>query len=394
MSVISRIVAVGLPLAIIGVLGIGGVMVMQANAPEAEKAEEAVRGLAVFTEPLESASIRLDVRSQGEVHPRREIAISSQIAGRVDYINDNFIEGGFIPKGDILIRIENADYELGVVRARSAVASAEQRLAREQAESDLARQDLEELGITSPSPLALREPQLAEARASLDGAKASLRDAELALARTVVRAPFTARIRTKMVDLGQFVSPGQSLGMMFGVETAQVSLPLTDTELGRLGLPLAFNETTDNPGPKVIFYADVAGMPRQWEGRIRRTAAAVDSRTRLVSAIAEVDDPFGEGADDGAPLAPGLFVDAVIEGLERDGLIRANRDSVRGAGRLFIADKETSTLSIRQVNVIYSEGDSVYFAEGAEPGELGVTSPLQTPVDGMSITIAGLEEDE
>ena len=170
------------------------------------------------------------------------------------------------------------------------MASAEQRLVREQAEAEIALQDLEELGLTDASPLARREPQLAEARASLEAAKAQLKDAELALDRTAVYAPFAGRVLDQTGDVGQFVSPGQSLGNIFATDVVEVSLPITDIELGRLGLPLAFNETREYPGPEVVFSGTVGGKERQWVGRITRTGATVNSQTRLISAIGELQD--------------------------------------------------------------------------------------------------------
>ena len=100
-------------------------------------------------------------------------------------------------RGEVLIRIDDADYRLARVRAESQVASAQQALIREQAEAELARQDWEELGTGAASPLALREPQLAQAQASLEAARSQLRDAELALERTIVRAPFEGRKKGK-----------------------------------------------------------------------------------------------------------------------------------------------------------------------------------------------------
>ena len=391
MKIVSRIVVFAAPLAILLVLGVGGFVTMNAMKPKAEKAEEADRGLAIFTKQVEVRDIQLTVDSQGVVTPQREIAIAAQIGGRITQVSERFIEGSFIRRGDTIIKIDDADYRLAITRAKSQVASAEQRLARERAEADLARQDLDELGIEDASSLALREPQLAEATASLEGAKAQLRDAELALERTVVRAPFDGRIRSKEVDVGQVVSPGQSIGRMFGTDIAEVALPLTDADLGRLGISIAFDERNGEPGPQVILSADVAGQMREWRGRIQRTSAAVDPQTRLVSAIAVVEDPFGAGADGNTPLAPGLFVSAQIIGAMVEDVLVAPRAALRGNGQLYVADAETSKLQIKDVEVLFTDVDGVYMTGGVEPNALAVISPLQAAFDGMNINIADLE---
>ena len=389
----GRLIAIIAPIVIILVLGIGGFAAVQAMKPEPEKSDEPRAGLNVFAEPVREVALTLTVEAQGEVRPKREIIVAPQISGRVAYVSPDFVDGGFIRRGQVLVRVEAEDYELGVVRARSTVASAEQRLAREIAEAELALQDLEDLGMTDASPLARREPQLAEARASLDSAKAQLQDAELALARTAVVAPFDGRVRSRSVDIGQVVAPGQSLGQIFDTDVVEVSLPLKDAELGRLGLPIAFAASAKEPGPSVEFSATVGGEVRKWRGQVVRTGAAINSQTRQINVIAELKDPFGKGADNGAPMAPGLFVTARIEGKSLDRVLVAPRSALRGNDQLFIGDPESGKLSIRTVDVEYSDKDGAYFHTGADAGELAIISPVQAPFDGMSLTVMQRLED-
>lgn len=389
----NRILAIIAPIAILIFLGIGGSFVLRAIQPKPEKAEQVFLGQNVFAEPIIRTNLTLTVETQGEVKPRREIIVSPQISGRVSYVSPDFIDGGFIKKGQLLVRVEAADYELAVVRAQSSVATAEQNLAREIAEAELAVQDIEDLGIEDVSPLARREPQLANARASLEAAKAQLKDAELALQRTGVYAPFAGRVRERNVDIGQIASPGQALGRIFANDVVEVSLPLQDAEIGRLGLPLAFAASEDAPGPKVTFQATVGGKMRTWHGEVVRTAAAVNSQTRQINVIAELKDPYGAGADGDAPMAPGLFVNARIEGDTIENVLRAPREALRGNNRLFVGLPDEGKLSIREVDLIHSDTTGAYFTDGAEEGEFAIVSPLQAPFDGMSLSVMQRMED-
>ena len=383
----TRILAILLPILILVVLGFGGMTVLRAMAPEPEEREEAPPGLSVFAERIVEDDLVLSVEAQGQVEPKREIAISPQISGRIDYVSEDFIAGGFINRGQVLVRLEAEDYELAVTRARSTVASAEQALAREEAEAEIARQDLIELGVTDASPLARREPQLAQARAALDSAQAQLAEAELALRRTAIRAPFSGRVRSRDVDIGQFVSPGQSLGIIFDTQVVEVALPITDAQLGRLNLPLAFAATEAQAGPEVVFTATLAGAERRWLGSVKRTAAALDPRTRLINVIAELDDPYGTGADDGVPMAPGLFVNARIQGQLIEDVKVAPRAGLRGDDRVFIGNPKEGTLSIRQVSVVHADETGAHLSDGVEVGELAVVSPIQAAFDGMRIRV-------
>lgn len=383
----GRLIAIIAPLAILLVVGVFGVSMVIALKPEPKKTEEPRSGLNVFAERITQGSLTLSVETQGEVQPKREITVAPQISGRVAYVSPDFTDGGFIKQGQVLLRLEAADYELGVVRARAAVAGARQRMARERAEADLALRDLADLGLTDVSPLARREPQLAEAQASLDAAEAQLQEAELALSRTRIIAPFDGRVRERTVDIGQFAAPGQSLGRIFATDVVEVALPLKDADLGLLGLPIAFAAGPDRPGPRVVFSAVVAGQDHVWEGEVVRTGAAINSQTRQINVFAELKDPFGAGSDNGVPMAPGLFVNARIEGETLDTVLIAPRAALRGEGRLFVGDPKAGRLSVRDADVVFTDREGAYLRSGAEAGELAVISPIQAPFDGMSITV-------
>jgi RND family efflux transporter MFP subunit len=383
-------------LSILALLGLGAAafVTIQVLKPEPEQADEKFSGLSVFAERVGREDLDFTVKAQGEVRPQREIVVAPQIAGRIAYVSPDFIDGGFIRRGQVLVRLEAADYQLAVVRAQSGVASAEQRLAREVAEAEIARQDLDNLGITDSSPLARREPQLAEAEAALDSAKAQLADAELALARTAVVAPFDGRVREENVDVGQFASPGQSLGRVFATDIVEVALPITDEQLGQLDLPLAFAETASLPGPRVVFSAPVAGIDREWIGRVTRTSAAVNSQTRLINVIAELNDPYGAGSDEGAPMAPGLFVSAEIDGTKIEDLLVAPRSAIRGGNNIFIGEPEAGELRIFPIDLVYSSSEGAWFrSEDVDVDSLAIVSPIRGSNDGMSITILERLED-
>ncbi len=390
----SRIISIVLVILALAGMGAAAFMTIQVLKPEPEQADEKFAGLSVFAERVQREDLNFTVKAQGEVRPQREIVVAPQIAGRIAFVSPDFIDGGFIRRGQVLVRLETADYQLAVVRAQSGVASAEQRLAREVAEAEVARQDLDNLGITDSSPLARREPQMAEAQAALESAKAQLADAELALGRTAVVAPFDGRVHEETVDVGQFASPGQSLGRVFATDVVEVALPITDAQLGQLGIPLAFAETASAKGPRVIFSAPVGGIERQWEGRVTRSSAAVNSQTRLINVIAELNDPYGAGSDNGAPMAPGLFVTAEVDGTRIENLLVAPRSAIRGGNNIFVGEPENGALRIFPVDLVYSSSDGVWFrSNDVKVDGLAIVSPIRGSNDGMSITILERLED-
>ena len=375
---------------ILGTLGIfaGGIAVialMGAARPKIENEEPTITPPSVFFTVAKSEAITLDVEAQGEVRPRTDIVLTAQIAGRVVSTSDDFVNGGAFQEKDLLLKIEDADYRVAVTSAKARVAQAQEALRREEAESNLAARDYEELGLgDDPSELTLRLPQLAQARANYDAARADLSAAELNLSRTRVKAPFKGRVRERIAGPGQYVAPGSQLGRIFSTDVAEIRLPLTDSDLAKLGLPIAFVETEKSPGPEVILSSVVAGEALEWKARIARTDGAIDPATRQISAIAVVDDPYGAGADNGVPLTMGLFVDARIEGKPYADAIVLPRAALYGRDRVFVINDD-DTLDERTVTIVSSDRDTIIVAAGIAPGERVVTSPLRGAGDGDKI---------
>jgi len=381
---VGRLIVLGLPLAIITAFAVlfAGLAITQ---PEPERAENVARPSAVFVTEAQPGVVRLSVATQGEVTPLTEIDLTAQVSGRIAFVNPSFVDGGFFEAGEVLVRLEDEDYRLSVTRAEAQVAQARQQLIREEAEGDLAREEWEALGEGEASALTLRQPQMAEARAQLAAAQATLDKARLHLRRTQITAPFDGRVRAKSADLGQFVSAGVRLGRVFSTDRVQVRLPLTHADLAVLDLPLVFQATQANPGRPAHLSASVAGRMRSWEGYLVRTDSAIDSRTRTMSAIIEVNDPYGAAAlRSGAPLAVGLFVTATIEGRELDRAFELPRSALRGANEVFVAERD-GTLSIRQVSVVDSTAERVVITAGVDPGDRIVISPLRGAANGMLV---------
>lgn len=373
--------------------GVGLIIVMGQMRPKIEREAPELIAPTVFYEVAESQSVTLDVAAQGEVRPRTDINLTAQVAGRVVSVADAFVDGGAFDKDDVLLKIEDADYRAASASTKARVAQAEQALRLEEAEAELARRDYDELGREgTPSGLTLRVPQLAQARANFEAAQAEFRSAQLNLARTTIRAPFPGRVRERIAGVGQYVAPGAQLGRIFSTDAAEIRLALTDQDLAKLGLPIAFFETEQNLGPTVEMTAFIAGKLRKWTGRIARTQGAIDAATRQIFAIAVVDDPYGAGADkDGTPLAMGLFVDATIQGRPYENAIVLPRAALHGRDKVYVISTD-NLLEERTVNVVSSDSDTVTLSSGGlTGGERVAVSPLRGSGAGDPVTPANPE---
>ena len=374
---------------IILIFGLFISFVISSTDPKPNKGIEIPKPTAVFYDNPQKKDVTLRVTTNGEVRSVTEINVIPQVSGRIIQVADEFIDGGNIKKGQPLIWIDDRDYRLATISAESRVAQAKKLLEREIAESELAKKDWEELGEGEASPLTLRIPQLEEARALLNAAEADLEKAKLNLERTVINLPFDGLIKKKNAGIGQYVNAGSILGSAFSTEKVLIPLPLTDTELSYLGLPLGYESKDYFDGPKVIFRSYISRKNIEWLGRITRTSGSIDSQTRLVYAYAEVLNPY----DEDPPLAIGTYVDAEIEGnFISNGFILPIA-AIKNDNEIYVID-QNSKLKIKKIEIVGTEEDKVIVKGDISELDMVVISTINTGYEGMELTPMILESKE
>lgn len=330
------------------------------------------------------ASFQPVIQAQGTVRAKREIELAPEVSGKIMWVSPAFAAGGFFKAGEVLVEIDPRDYEFAVARGRATVADARNTLALEQAEADQAENEWRALGQgKEASPLVLREPQMARARAKLSSAEADLNQALLDLERTRITAPFVGRIEEKKVDMGQYVSPGKVLAVLYSTDVAEISLPITDRQLGKINLKASyFEEEIENSVLDVRLTAEVGGKVREWFGKIVRTAGTVDRESRVLNVIVEVADPYVI-VKGGAPLLNGLFVEAEIPGLEFQDVYELPRAALYNQTRVVVVDGDDS-LRGRDVEILHSTRDKVIL-RGLKDGERVNISPLEILIEGTKV---------
>ncbi len=375
-----KILKVAMPLVVVAA-GVGSVMVLASAKEAPEKTIEEPRPVSLHVDKVRSERVTISVGTQGEVRAKTNISLVPQVGGRIVEVSDAFAEGGKFGPGETLIQIDDANYLLAVTSAEARVAEAAVRVEQELADASIKAKQWKDWVVDGePTPLALNKPQVAEAQAKLRAAEADLENAKLDLARTKIQVPFEGRVLERNIGVGQFVSVGATLGRVFATDTVEVRLPLTDAQLGELALPIGYVADEDR-APSVTLSANIGGAVRSWTGKIVRVNASVDSQTRLVYAIAEVEDPYGAAADHGMPLAVGLFVTAGIQGVTPHDALIIPRTALRGEDRVYVIND--NKLQIRTVDVLSTSAEQVVILSGLSDGENVVTSPVRSVFDGM-----------
>jgi RND family efflux transporter MFP subunit len=358
---------------------------MIANRPEPRRFTPPPAVVSVEATRLVPRPYQVTLEADGTVEARTQTTIIPEVAGRVVEIASESRSGAFFEAGDLLVRIDPRNYELAVTSAEAEVAQAQAALTLELAEADVVAGDWRALGREAP-PLGLREPQIAAARANLAAAEARLERARVDLERTVIRAPYAGRVLSRQVDIGQYVTVGTPLGTIYSVERAEVRLPLSSRELAFVDLPSRYRgeSLTASDLPPVELSATIGGDRYVWDARIVRSEGAIDTQSRRLFVIAEVDDPYASNDAGRPPLRVGQFVQAAIRGRELEAVFVLPRTALRGSNEVLIVTSE-NTLERREVHVAWMSGDDIIVDRGLAAGEVVNVTPLAVVADGTPV---------
>ena len=338
-------------------------------------------------------STPLVVEGTGTVRPAAEITLSAEVGGRVVVVSPKLVRGGVFSAKDTLFKLDDQSYRNAVSVAQAEVeqrkvdvALAAQNQLIAQREYELLKQ---RLGSDAPpdtslaAQLARQQPQYEAAEASLYRAEAQLADAELNLERTAVLAPFSGRVRSEAVDIGQFISPGQAVADIYGTGAVEVDISLSTRQAALIdGL-----WTDDGAGrtPAVV-RSEFGGSWHEWSGFVDRASGALDEATRTVQIVIRVPDPFDASAIR-PPLLVGSYVRSRIAGRAVGAHYAIPRTALRDGPSVWTATTQGTLVSL-PVEVIQEIQDTVFILANIGDTTRVIVSDLAVMTEGMKIRIA------
>ncbi|MBD3853261.1 MAG: efflux RND transporter periplasmic adaptor subunit [Acidobacteria bacterium] len=384
----SKTLKIVLPIIVL-LAGVAGAKLLGSFRKAPPRVERAAPGPLVEVLAAGLTNVPIVVEGHGEVVAKVAVEVVPQVAGRVVEVSPSMVAGGFFKANQTLFVIEPRDYELGVDRSQAAVARAEVQLEREMAEAEVALQEWDELnpGEAPSSGLVVREPQVRQAKAELEAAKADLAVAQLKLDRTRASVPFDGVVVSETVDLGQIVTTGRALATVYGTDMVEVRVPLERGELGWFDIP----NGSGQKGPRAEVSSVVGGTRHTWEGRVVRMEAQLDATSRMAHVVVEVARPFA-GGNGRPPLMPNTFVDIRIFGSTLDGVLPLPRHALRDGEKVWVFDD--GSLRILDVDVARADRERVYVSAGLVEGDEVIISALDAVTDGMKVRAAGGEGSE
>ena len=405
------------------------------HKPEIKKHTKKPNVPVVKISPVKSQSYTTTVHSSGVVEARTQTNLVAEVAGKITLIGKAFQEGNYLQKNNLLLKISETDYQSNINIAKAEIAQQQLALEEQRAQRDLAKQDWDLFGEKrkKPSALAMRTPHIASAKAALQAAKIRMEQAKTQLSRTKIRAPYDGRVLERSVDVGQYVTPGTVLGKIFATDYIEIRLPLSLKEYELLNIPEHYqNETKPKSEnlPTVTFYTDKTNKEfHQWQGKVVRTSAALDSNTRQLSVIARISEPFSRRkkttSSTKAPLVKlGQFLQADIKGKQLSDVILIPISAVRDQKEvlLFIKGKSseiasdpksmqndqhndnkkehkgksnkkkaigtTGTIKIQTIKVLHTDNDNIVIAANELPKDAQIIlTPPPFATDGMKVKV-------
>lgn len=368
--------------------GVGLIYWIYSTQPTAERTDAAkTTAMLVDVTSADTGTYRPRIEVMGTVVPSREVVLRPRVSGKVVDRSENFTPGGFVQRGDTVVRLDPSDYENTLRQRQSELRQARSDLEIEMGRQDVAREEYqlfeEELSDQNRA-LVLREPQLQSARAAVESARSAVDQARLELVRTRIHAPFDARVLDRNVNVGSQVSAGDNLARLVGMDTywVETTVPLSSLRW------MSFPDTPGAPAPRVRVEDRSAWADGEHRtGRLYKLIGEVEDQARMARVLVSVDDPLlrDEVGSDSPSLILGSFVQTRIQGEKIRNVVRLDREYLREQDTVWVmADGE---LDIRDVTVVYRDAGYAYVREGLSRGDRIVTTNLSTVVDGAALRL-------
>jgi RND family efflux transporter MFP subunit len=305
-------------------------------AVAAEIAAEATSDSALSALPeisVTSANIgayQAEIVGFGEARAMQELTLTSEVTGKITALASDFNAGQIIPRDTIIAQLDPTNYRQALASAQATLAQAQLNLLEEERQSTQALNEWNRSGIKGQpaSPLVLRTPQLALAKANVTSAKADVAKAQRDLDNTSIRAPFDALVVSRDIQPGSVLQNGSQVATLFSVDEVEIRVPLNDAQWSNLP-----NPTTLSYQHHDVKLTSTSGEVT-WHGTIARVEQHLSSDTRQRALIVSVTNPF----DKTNGLYPGTFVKAEIRGQAKDNLWEVPASAISQQGEIWFVE--------------------------------------------------------
>ena len=336
----------------------------------------------VIIEILTPKDFQVQISSNGTTTPLTQTVLTAEVGGEVIYRSKKFAEGASVIEGEILAKIDDTDLQLQYKNALLQLANAEVQYSLQLAEAEVAKEAWDKIGDGVASDLTLKKPQLKQAQALLEVAKAQVSSAAKKLNKTEIIAPYAGRIQNVNIDLGTTIIPGQPVGAMYTSSEIEITLAVKDNDLQFLSIPMDGRKLNPSEQASVVIESFYKGKTQSWKGKLERVDGVIDPVTRMINLIAVFKNDFIETDKPNLPI--GLFVEAKIDGITLKNIFEIPINSISKDNEVYIVDKDNQ-LELRKLTVLKKYSEFVIIKDGLRAGERIVTSKLSTASNGIKV---------
>jgi RND family efflux transporter MFP subunit len=349
----------------------------------------------VDTMVLRASNAPLPIRGEGFVRPFRQLSLSPQVSGKVTHIHPAIIDRGRFQAGDVLVQLDNRAQVTVLAQTEANIAATEARL--DQLRTDLARtRALLARQVATQTQVDALISSADELAANLQGLFAAREAAQIALSDRQAVAPFDGAVLSRMVEIGDVVSPGQALAEIFTENEMEVDVAVRQADAALI--PGLFSAVAAQASVDVPF----AGYTFRWTGQIARVEPQLDSLTRTLSVtvrLVDLADVSGRSVD-GSRIASGAppalinaFAKVRIDGLRPSRAYAVPSTALRNGTNLWLADG--GALQIVPVSLLHVDGETSYIESAVSlDGSRVITSSLPAPLEGMQLRDLQAVSDE
>lgn len=346
------------------------------NAPEAAKAAapattapSAMEFLPGDLYTVGSGELRRVLPLSGALRALNQASVKARVAGEVQQVLVR--EGEAVKEGQVLARIDAADYQAKVDQARGSLVASQGQL-------DIATQTrnnnqvLLDKGFISRNAFDTAASQFDIARANVDSARGALDVARKALSDTVVRSPMTGLISARNVQPGEKVAVDGKLLDVVDLSQMELEAPVPTNDILKV-----------QTGQEV--QVSVEGLPQQVAGKVVRINPATQSGSRSIMVYVRIDNPQGL-------LRAGMFADASLTLEKKAQALSAPATAIQlEDGRAYVYAIENGALARRPVVTGLQgraeDGNAVEIVSGLAAGAQIVKANLGIMRDGTPVRV-------
>ena len=303
------------------------------------------------------------------VESRRVVTIAAEVAGRVLEISPRWKKGSRVDEGEMVARIDDADYAALQAKAAAALAQAEETYALELTQAEMSLAEWRRVSQAEPSALTKREPQLNRAQAMVASAKAELERAARDLARTRIVAPFAGRVREATIEAGSIIGSGMPIGELYSDRLLELRVPIR----------LKDRQDLDLQGNAKV-RLDSSASPGEWQAKIVATEGEMERTTHTINVILHL-----QVAENQEPPPVGSFVSVALPLHEAKNQHLIPREAVLDGDHVHIVNAQEQLEKI-PVKVIRGDSERAQVV-GLETGQRVCITRLQLAMPRMQVRI-------